>query len=84
MKNLECDKSDANNMEVKNTGRKRMKEIKKNVDYGNRTIRVVLQFPDESEDAVMIQKSVKSILMMEVEQQLLQFRSGLCTTLQSP
>ena len=70
MKNLECDKSDTNNMKVKNTGRKRMKEIKKDVDYGNRTIRVVLQFPDESEDAVMIQKSVKSILMMELEEQL--------------
>lgn len=70
MKNLACDKSDTNNMKVKNTGRKRMKEIKKDVDYGNRTIRVVLQFPDESEDAVMIQKSVKSILMMELEEQL--------------
>lgn len=70
MKNLACDKSDTNNIEVKNTGRKRMKEIKKDVDYGNRTIRVVLQFPDESEDTVMIQKSVKSILMMELEEQL--------------
>ncbi len=70
MKNLECDKFCANNMEVKNIGRKRMKEIKKDVDCGNRTIRVVLQFPDESEDAVMIQKSVKSILMMELEEQL--------------
>jgi len=57
-------------MEVKNIGRKRMKEIKKDVDCGNRTIRVVLQFPDESEDAVMIQKFVKSILMMELEEQL--------------
>lgn len=70
MKNLACDKSDTNNMKVRNTGRKRMKEIKKDVDYGNRTIRVVLQFPDESEDAVMIQKSVKSILMMELEEQI--------------
>ena len=70
MKNLACDKSDTNNMKVKNTGRKRMKEIKKDVDYGNRTIRVLLHFPDESEDAVMIQKSVKSILMMELEEQL--------------
>ena len=70
MKNLECDKYSTNNMEVKNIGRKRMKEIKKDVDCGNRTIRVVLQFPDESEDAVMIQKSVKSILMMELEEQL--------------
>ncbi|MEZ3487105.1 MAG: hypothetical protein K1W22_11110 [Lachnospiraceae bacterium] len=70
MKNLECDKYSTNNMEVKNTGRRHMKEIKKDVDYGNRTIRVVLQFPDESEDAVMIQKSVKSILMMELEEQL--------------
>ena len=70
MKNLECDKYSTNIMEVKNTGRRHMKEIKKDVDYGNRTIRVVLQFPDESEDAVMIQKSVKSILMMELEEQL--------------
>lgn len=70
MKNLECDKPYINNMKLKNTGRQHMKEIKKDVDYGNKTIRVVLQFPDESEDAVMIQKSVKSILMMELEEQL--------------
>ncbi len=47
-----------------------MKEIKRDVDYGNRTIRVVLQFPDESEDAVRIHESVKSILMMELEEQI--------------
>ena len=66
MKNLECDKFCANNMEVKNIGRKRMKEIKKDVDCGNRTIRVVLQFPDESEDAVMIQKYQKRVAIREV------------------
>lgn len=70
MKNLECDKPDVYNMKVKNTGRHYMKEVKKDVDYGNRTIRVILQFPDESEDAVTIQKSVKSILMMELEEQI--------------
>ncbi|MDE7477646.1 MAG: hypothetical protein K2M91_06810 [Lachnospiraceae bacterium] len=70
MKNLECDKSNTNNIKVRNAGRQHMKEINKDVDYGNRTIRVVLQFPDESEDVVMIQKSVKSILMMELEEQL--------------
>lgn len=47
-----------------------MEEIKKDVIFGNKTIRVILQFPDESEESQMVQASVKSILMMELEQQL--------------
>ena len=39
-----------------------MEEIKKDVISGNKTIRVILQFPDEFEDAQMVQASVKSIL----------------------
>ena len=44
-----------------------MEEIKKDVISGNKTIRVILQFPDESEESQMVQASVKSILMMELD-----------------
>ena len=76
IKNIEYDKPYASNIKRKDAGRQRMKEIKKVVDYGDRTIRVILQFPDESQDAVTIQKSVKSILMMELEEQMKEVSAG--------
>lgn len=69
-KNIEYDKQYASNMKVKGAGRRHMKEIRKDADYGGRTVRVILQFSDEPQDAMMIQEAVKSILMMELEEQI--------------
>lgn len=74
MRKTECDKPYVNTMEIKNINRKqRMKEIRKNVDYGDGTIQVVLQFPDESQDTAMVQDAVRSILMMELQEQIKKF-----------
>lgn len=69
-KNIEYDKPYASAMEIKNIETQHMKEIARDVDYGDRTIRVILQFPEEAQDAMAIKKSVKSILMMELEEQM--------------
>lgn len=67
---FEYDKLHARTIEVKDIGRQRMKEIQRNVSYGNGTVRVILQFPDESEDAMKVRETVRSILMMELEKQI--------------
>ncbi len=76
IKNIEYDKPHASNIKRKDAGRQRMKEIKKDVDCGDRTVRAILQFPDEPQDAVAIRKSVKSILMMELEEQMKAVSAG--------
>lgn len=69
-KNIEYGKQYVSTMEVKGTGRKHMEEIRRCADYGGRTVKVILQFPEESQDVLMIRESVKSILMLELEGQL--------------
>lgn len=61
-------------MKIKDISKRQpMKEICKSINFGKETIQVILQFPeflDESKDAVMIKESVKSILMMELQEQV--------------
>lgn len=71
MKNIECNKPLSNMMKVKGLGKeRRMKEIKHDVDYGNKTIKLILQFPDEPQDATEAQEAVKSILACALREQL--------------
>lgn len=67
----ECDKS------LSNTNKERgidvgqnMKEINQDINCGKETIRLVLQFPDEEQDTVLIQKEVKAILITELQEQI--------------
>ena len=47
-----------------------MKEINQDINYGKETIRLVLQFPDEGQDNILIQKEVKEILITELQEQI--------------
>ncbi len=47
-----------------------MKELKQDVDYGNKTIRLILQFPDEPQDTMQAQEEVKSILTCALREQI--------------
>lgn len=56
-------------IEIKEPGIERlMKEIEQDVVYGNRTIKLLLQFPEEAQDAATVQATVKSILMCELQE----------------
>lgn len=50
-----------------------MKEINQDINCGKETIRLVLQFPDEEQDAILIQKEVKAILITELQEQIKNF-----------
>lgn len=50
-----------------------MKEINQNINYGRETIRLVLQFPDEEQDTILIQKEVKAILITALQEQIKNF-----------
>lgn len=67
---FEYDKLHASTIEVKGVGRQCMKEIQRDVSYGDGTVRVILQFPDEPEDAMKVREAVRAILMMELEKQI--------------
>lgn len=70
-KNIECDKPLSNMIKVKGLGKEHhMKEIKQNVNYGNKTINLVLQFPDESQDTTEAQAAVKSILTCALREKI--------------
>lgn len=67
----ECDKS------LSNTNKERgidvgqnMKEINQDINCGEETIRLILQFPDEEQDTILIQKEVKEILITELQEQI--------------
>ena len=45
-----------------------MKEIEQDVDHGNKTMKLVVQFPDEAQDTTTVQEAVKSILMCELQE----------------
>ena len=71
IKIMECDKLSVNTINIKDCSkRKPVKEIYKNVNFGNETIQVILQFPDEAKDEAMIRNSIKEILMMELQRQI--------------
>ena len=71
MKNTECNTPSSNMMKVKGLDKEeRMKELKQNVDYGNKTIRLILQFPDEPQDTMQAQEEVKSILTCALREQI--------------
>lgn len=70
-KNIECNKPSSNMMKVKGLGKEQhMKEIKQDVNYGNKTIRLVLQFPDEPQDTAEAQAAVKSVLTCALREKL--------------
>lgn len=70
----ECDKSLPNINKERGTGvGQNMKEINQNINCGKETIRLVLQFPDEEQDIVLIQKEVKAILVTELQEQIKNF-----------
>ena len=71
IKIMECDKLSVNTINIKDCSkRKPVKEIHKNVNFGNETIQIILQFPDEAKDEAMIRDSIKEILMMELQRQI--------------
>ena len=71
MKNIECNKPLPNMIKVKRLGKERhMKEIKQDVDYGNKTIKLILQFPDEPQDNTEAREAVKSILSCALREQM--------------
>ena len=58
-------------IKAKGLGKERhMKEIKKDVDYGNKTIKLILQFPDESQDTTAQREAVTSILSCALRDQI--------------
>lgn len=70
-RNIECDKPLSNMIKVKGLGKEHhMKEIKQNVDYGNKTIKLILQFPDDSQNTAEAQAAVKSILTCALREQI--------------
>ncbi len=73
---MECDKS------LFNTNKERdidigqsMKEVNQDIHYGTGTIKVVLQFPEETQDTFSIQKEVKAILINELQEQIKNYKS---------
>ena len=71
MKNIECNKPSSNMMKVKGLNKERhMKELKQDVDYGSKKIRLILQFPDEPQDTMQAQEEVKSILTCALSEQV--------------
>lgn len=73
---MECDKflSNINKERGIDVGQN-MKEISQNINYGEETIRLVLQFPDEEQDTILIQKEVRTILIDELQEQIKDFFS---------
>lgn len=68
---MECDKSLSNtNKERGIDAGKNMKEIIQDIKCGEKTMRLVLQFPDEEQDAVSLQKEVRTILITELQKQM--------------
>lgn len=71
IKNPECVKLSPNTIIVNNTNAGRgMEEISRNVDYGDRKIRVILQFPEELQETDQIQDTVKAILVNELQDRI--------------
>lgn len=52
-----------------------MKEINQNINYGKETIKLVLQFPDEEQDTILIQKEIRTILITKLQEQIKDFFS---------
>lgn len=68
---MECDKLLPNSNEVREIDiRRTMTERSHNVDDGTGTVRLILQFPEEAQDTVFIQKEVKEILISELREQV--------------
>lgn len=70
----ECDKflSNTNKERGIDVGQN-MKEINQDINCGKKTIRLVLQFPDEEQDTILIKKEVKAILITELQEQIKNF-----------
>lgn len=67
----ECDKSLSNtNKERGIDVEQNMKEINQDINCGEKTIRLILQFPDEEQNTILIQKEVKEILITELQEQI--------------
>lgn len=47
-----------------------MREISQNITCGKETINLVLQFPEEEQDTILLQKEVKAILITELQEQI--------------
>lgn len=70
----ECDKSLSNtNIERGIDTEQGMREINQDINCGEETIRLVLQFPDEEQDTILIQKEVKAILVTELQEKMKDF-----------
>lgn len=50
-----------------------MKEIRRKEEFGENKIQVILQFPDEEKDTILLQKEVKAILIAELHKQIKNF-----------
>lgn len=70
-KKIECAMQFQNTMNVKGIAvGQSMKEIKKEVEYKNKKVYVVLQFPEVTDRTAQIEKEVKEILKVELHEQM--------------
>ncbi len=71
---MECDKSLFNTNKERDIDTEQdMREINQDINCGEETIRLILQFPDEKQDTILIQKEVKAILIAELHKQIKNF-----------
>ncbi len=47
-----------------------MRELNRDINCGKETVKLVMQFPDEEQDTVLIKKEVKAILIAELHEQI--------------
>lgn len=68
---MECDKFLSNTNKERDIGiGQNMRELNRDINCGKETVKLVLQFPDEEQDTVFIQKEVKAILIAELYEQI--------------
>lgn len=71
---MEYDKSLSNTNKERDIDTEQdMREINQDINCGEETIRLILQFPDEEQDTTLMQKEVKAILIAELQKQIKNF-----------
>lgn len=71
VKKTECDRLPQNRIDTKNAVMEQiMKEIRREKEFGEEKIQVILQFPESSDKAAQIRKEVDEILKKELQRQM--------------
>ena len=70
-KKIECAMLFQNTMNTKGIAvEQSMEEIKREVEYKNNKVQVIMQFPEISEETAQIKNEVKEILKRELQKQM--------------